>query len=147
MRDVEVRPCLGVEEFPALVAIWRSAVEATHGFLTQADRQEIEDQLPSAYLPSVELTVAVVGGRPVGFAGTAQENLEMLFVDDTFRGRGIGSVLLDHVVRKQGVLAVEVNEQNPDATGFYVHKGFEIVGRSEVDEAGRPYPLLRLRRG
>lgn len=147
MREVEVRPCLGVEEFPALVAIWRSAVEATHGFLTQADRQGIEEQLPSAYLPSVELTVAVVDGRPVGFAGTAQENLEMLFVDDAFRGRGIGSVLLDHVVREQGVLAVEVNEQNPDATRFYVHKGFEIVGRSEVDEAGRPYPLLQLRRG
>lgn len=30
------------------------------------------------------------------------------------------------------------------ATGFYLHRGFEIVGRSDTDADGRAYPLLRL---
>lgn len=141
-----VRPCLGGEEYPALVAIWRSAVEATHDFLTPEDISHIEQQLPGSYLPAVELTVATIDEKPVAFAGTASGNLEMLFVDNGFRGRGIGSALLDHVVREQGVRSVDVNEQNPGATAFYLAKGFEVVGRSELDEAGRPYPLLHLRR-
>ena len=40
---------------------------------------------------------------------------------------------------------MDVNEQNVSAAGFYAHRGFEVVGRSETDEAGRPYPLLHLR--
>jgi putative acetyltransferase len=39
-----------------------------------------------------------------------------------------------------------VNEQNPAACGFYEHLGFVVVGRSEVDGTGRPFPLLHMRR-
>lgn len=52
-----------------------------------------------------------------------------------------------HAIGEQGVTAVDVNEQNVSAAGFYLHRGFEVVGRSETDEAGRPYPLLHLRLG
>ena len=38
-----------------------------------------------------------------------------------------------------------MNEQNPRALGFYRRMGFEVVGRSELDELGNPYPLLHLR--
>jgi putative acetyltransferase len=41
---------------------------------------------------------------------------------------------------------VDVNEQNDGAIGFYGHLGFEVTGRSEFDDQGRPYPLLHLRR-
>lgn len=140
-----LRGSRGEIEFPALISIWRSAVEATHDFLSVEDREEIEKQVVSAYLPSVRLTIAEVDGQPVGFAGTAGDRLEMLFVDDAFRGRGIGSVLLDHVIREQGVKELDVNEQNPQALTFYYHKGFVGIGQSEHDDAGRPYPLLHMR--
>jgi putative acetyltransferase len=38
-----------------------------------------------------------------------------------------------------------VNEQNPAACRFYQACGFVVIGRSEVDDAGRPYPLLHMR--
>ena len=38
-----------------------------------------------------------------------------------------------------------VNEQNPQAIGFYLRMGFEMVGRSAVDSLGKPYPLLHMR--
>jgi putative acetyltransferase len=127
------------------VAVWRTAVAATHGFLAEADRDAIEARLASDYFPHVDLVVAEHDGVVVGFAGMAGERLEMLFVDDAERGRGIGTLLLAHVVGP-GVTAVDVNEQNPQAVAFYRRRGFDVVGRSSLDDDGRPYPLLHLAR-
>lgn len=69
----------------------------------------------------------------------------MLFVHDRARGRGVGTALLQHVISRENVRTVDVNEQNPAALGFYEHAGFSVVGRSDVDSAGKPYPLLHLK--
>lgn len=145
MPALSLRPSIGAAEYPALVAIWRSAVDATHDFLADAHRDEIESHLQSDYFPAVAISVAEIDGQPVGFSGVLDGNLEMLFVDATQRGGGIGTALLSHAITEHGVTKVDVNEQNVSAAGFYAHRGFEVVGRSETDEAGRPYPLLHLR--
>lgn len=139
-----IRPSAGPAEYPALVAIWRRAVDATHDFLSPADRDEIEARLASDYFPAVTLSVAERDGRPVGFSGVLDGTLEMLFVDAAERAGGIGTALLAHAIRDQGVVRVDVNEQNGSAAGFYLSRGFQVVGRSATDEAGRPYPLLHL---
>jgi putative acetyltransferase len=141
---VSVRRALGPEEYPRLVEVWRSAVDATHDFLAEEDRDQIESQLASDYLPQVELYVAESGSVPVGFAGIAAEKLEMLFVDAGYRGTGIGSALLSSVVAECSVRTVDVNEQNEQASAFYHRRGFVVIGRSEVDEQGRPYPILHM---
>ncbi|MGV0750166.1 acetyltransferase [Mycolicibacter minnesotensis] len=141
---MRVRDCAGPAEYPRLVAIWRSAVDATHHFLANADRADIESQLADAYFPSVRLTVAEIDGDPVGFVGTAGRHLEMLFVHADTRGHGIGSALLEHAITEQRIRYVDVNEQNEQAVGFYVRRGFVVTGRSELDDAGRPYPLLHM---
>ncbi|WP_323188816.1 acetyltransferase [Brachybacterium halotolerans] len=145
MENLTIRLTIGAAEYPALVEIWRSAVEATHVFLSPSDREEIAAHLPGDYLPAVELRVAQRDGRPVGFSGVSGDELQMLFVDASARGSGVGSALLQHAIRSQGVSRVDVNEQNPRAAGFYAHHGFEVAGRSERDDAGRPYPILHLR--
>lgn len=38
-----------------------------------------------------------------------------------------------------------INEQNPHAVGFYEHLGFTTYRRTDLDEEGRPYPLLYMR--
>lgn len=124
--------------------IWRSSVDATHDFLAPADRDTIEKNLAGSYFPQVRLTVAELDGRPVGFAGTAEGDLVMLFVHADARGRGVGGALLAHTIADQGVRTVDVNEQNGQAVGFYARKGFVVAGRSETDGDGRPYPLLHL---
>lgn len=134
----------GPAEYPRLVAIWRSAVDATHDFLAEVDRDDIESRLASDYLPQVDLYVADLGGLPVGFAGVSGESLEMLFVDARRRGHGIGTGLLSFVVAECGVRTVDVNEQNAQAVGFYRCRGFTVVGRSELDDQGRPYPILHM---
>jgi putative acetyltransferase len=68
----------------------------------------------------------------------------MLFLDPPVRGQGGGKLLLDHAVRVFGGTSLDVNEQNPQAVGFYLHQGFEVIGRSPLDGLGKPYPLLHL---
>lgn len=144
LHETTIRVCKGAQEYPALVEIWRSAVRATHHFLTEEDFQAIESNLSSAYFPAVGLFVAERNNHPVGFAGVVEDSLEMLFVADEFRGQGVGSLLLRYAVDELGVRKVDVNEQNPGAVGFYLHHGFVQVGRDDLDADGRPYPILHL---
>lgn len=143
--DVSIRAPHGPEEHPLLVDIWRSAVDATHEFLTDEHRDEIESRLATEFLPQVDLHIAVSGGVPVGFAGVSTGKLEMLFVDASARGRGVGSALLSFVVANCGVGQVDVNEQNAEAVEFYRRRGFAIVDRSALDDEGRPYPVVHMR--
>lgn len=141
---VSIRRSSGPDEYPRLVEIWRSAVDATHDFLAEADRDDIESCLASDYLPQVDLHVAESGGVVVGFAGVSGMNLEMLFVEASQRGKGIGTALLSRVEAECGVRTVDVNEQNVHAVEFYRRRNFGRVGRSALDDQGRPYPLLHM---
>lgn len=129
----------------AVVAVWRAAVVATHHFLSPTDIEDYARRLPSEFLPSMDVVVAERDGAVVGFGGTSGPRLEMLFVDPRAQGAGVGTALLDHVVAR-GITDVDVNEQNPDAVGFYRRRGFELVGRSALDADGRAFPILHLRR-
>nr|WP_304607991.1 acetyltransferase [Gordonia soli] len=141
--DIHLRPA-DPTEHDRLVEIWRSAVTATHDFLTPADIDHYAERIAGEYLGAVALTVAEVDGRAVGFAGLADGTLEMLFVDDDHRGTGVGSALLADALRRHPDLAVDVNEQNPAAVAFYLRHGFTVAGRSATDPDGRPFPLLHL---
>lgn len=80
-RDIDIRETHGAMEYPQLVRVWRSAVDATHDFLADDHKAEIERRIAADYLPNVAVVVAERGGVVVGFAGTAAGKLEMLFVD------------------------------------------------------------------
>ena len=47
---------------------------------------------------------------------------------------------------KLGVRYVDVNEQNHKAEGFYRHLGFQTFERTETDEQGNPFPILKMKR-
>ncbi len=59
---------------------------------------------------------------------------------------GIGRRLLEYGAEHYGIREVTVNEQNPQAVGFYEHMGFVTYKRTDRDEQGGPYPLLYMRR-
>ncbi|HEY0594854.1 acetyltransferase [Sphingopyxis sp.] len=126
------------------VEIWRDAVDATHDFLTPEDRVAIEDEV-RGFLPAAPLWLAVdENDRPVAFMLLDGNSMEALFIDPSWRGKGVGKALVDHAVELHGAISTEVNEQNDQAVGFYRHLGFVPTGRSERDGQGRAYPLIHL---
>ena len=49
-------------------------------------------------------------------------------------------------IENYGIERLTVNEQNPQARGFYEHIGFQVYRRTDHDEQGNPYPILYMRR-
>lgn len=126
--------------------IWRSAVLATHQFLSERDFQDIGIVVEKSYLPTAALVVAVdEEDTPHGFLGTTDDNVDALFVHAESRGKGIGRLLLESFLAARDEVTVNVNEQNRFGRTFYERMGFRGTGRSDVDDAGRPYPLLHMR--
>lgn len=133
-------------QFERLVAIWESSVRATHHFLQESDIAALRPLLLNAYLPNLNVVIAQDdSGEIHGFLGVDENRIEMLFVDDASRGKGVGKLLLKHAIDHFGANEVDVNEQNPQGVGFYQHMGFVQIGRSERDGQGNPFPLLHMR--
>jgi putative acetyltransferase len=134
-------------DYPELVALWEASVRATHDFLPETYILLLRDHVLRRYLDAVMLVCCKDSKRRIlGFAGVANGRIDMLFVAPEHRGRGVGQRLLRHAVAELNAERLDVNEQNPQALGFYLHEGFEVVGRSETDGLGQPYPLLHMRR-
>lgn len=141
MIDIRVsRP----EDGERSVEIWRSAVDATHNFLSQEDRTAI-DEMVCGFLPEAPLWLAVdANDYPLAFMFIENGHMQVLFVDQAYRGTGIGAALVRHGLTLHPKMTTDVNEQNSQAVGFYEKLGFKRTGRSPVDDQGRPYPLIHL---
>lgn len=136
---------VGKSDHLTLIEIWESSVRDTHDFLSEDDIAALKPLIFEQYFDAVDLRCAKsADGHILGFCGVAEGNIEMLFVAPEARGKGAGTLLCGYAIQNQRATKVDVNEQNPQAIGFYQYMGFSIVGRSEVDGQGRPFPLLHM---
>jgi len=142
-----IRPAVPADH-AELLAIWERSVGATHAFLTEADIAELQPLVAEELAGgSLELWVLAEAGEARGWMGLSGSKIEALFLAPEARGQGGGRQLVEHAqALRSGALTVDVNEENPEARGFYERLGFVVVGRSELDGTGRPFPLLHLRR-
>ncbi len=130
-----------VTDYPRLIEIWESAVLSTHDFLKEEDCLYYKEQLP-VYFQYVTLFGFEQEGILIGFMGIAEGNLEMLFIDNNYRG--IGKKLVTYAINHLQVTKVDVNEQNIQAVGFYKYIGFNVYKRSDLDGEGKEYPILHM---
>ena len=132
-------------EYKDVVEVWEASVRATHHFLKEEDINYFKPLILNIYLAAVELRCyRDENNAIIGFLGVANQNLEMLFIHPTHRGKRVGKTLLEYAIRNLNVTKVDVNEQNEQAVGFYQHCGFKTIGRSELDATGKPYPILHM---
>lgn len=137
---------VGKADYQELLDVWEASVRATHDFLQEADIAFLKPLIFEEYFNAVDLRcVRDNQGKITGFCGVAESKLEMLFVAPESRSQGIGSALCAYAINDLHVTEVDVNEQNPQAIGFYEHIGFKIVGRSPLDGLGKPFPLLHMK--
>ena len=98
----------------------------------------------SVYFQYVALFGFEQEGILIGFMRIAEGNLEMLFIDNKYRGAGIGKKLITYAINHLQVTKVDVNEQNIQAVGFYKYIGFSVYKRSDLDGEGKEYPILHM---
>ena len=81
----------------------------------------------------------------VAFMGLEDTRVKMLFPASFQREQGLCKQLLQYGLHHYRINRVTVNEQNPQALGFYRHLGFETCKRTDCDEQGNPYPILYMK--
>ncbi|MEK3738847.1 MULTISPECIES: GNAT family N-acetyltransferase [unclassified Paenibacillus] len=130
-----------------LLNIWESSVRHTHLFLSEQDIDALRPLVMQA-LEGISDLFAFTDDEEqlIGFIGVQNNKIEMLFVEPAVMGKGVGKALVAYVMQELDVHLVDVNEQNPQALGFYEHMGFQVFERSALDEQGNPFPILHMSR-
>lgn len=141
------------KDVDSILSLWEDSVKASHCFLTYDEVKNIAQDVRSACEQVKHIILVRTKGDKselVGFVGIQDSDfsatIEMLFVAPKYFAQGIGKALLSEayaqVLKNVQIIAVDCNEQNPNALKFYQKLGFERVGRSEKDPKGRVYPII-----
>lgn len=128
-----------------ILSVWEQSVKATHHFLLESDFEEYKKILQNFDFKDLGVFCLVENEKVIGFIGIHSEKIEMLFLNPDYIGKGLGKQLTDFALSNFEINYVDVNEQNPKATVFYKKIGFETFDRSEKDDMGKPYPILKMK--
>lgn len=125
-----------------LLNVWEDSVRATHNFLSNEEIEKIKEFVPQALSNIAHLIIETDENEiPIAFMGIEKQKLEMLFITSKCRGKGIGKKMLLYGIENYKINDLAVNEDNPQAKGFYEHMGFKVYQRNELDDQGNPYPV------
>ncbi|RAW00503.1 GNAT family N-acetyltransferase [Pseudochryseolinea flava] len=128
-----------------IVDVWERSVRATHHFLSIEDFEEIKKLVQGIDFAAFEVYCLMNEDTVIGFIGVAERKVEMLFLDPAYFSGGLGKRLLMFAMSDLRACEVDVNEQNTNAVKFYERMGFKVYERTDKDDQGRAYPLLRMR--
>ncbi|WP_395167073.1 GNAT family N-acetyltransferase [Francisella salimarina] len=131
-------------DFDQMIEVWESPVRATHGFLAEEDIVKLRSLIRNEvfYINSIEIYVLKDLDKVIGFVGTSDVTIQMLFISPNYFGKTVGRILLKYALENKKCTKVEVNEQNSRALRFYQKHGFQIKAHSELDHQGNPFPIL-----
>jgi putative acetyltransferase len=129
----------------ALLEVWERSVLASHTFLREADFQEIKNDLTASDFGLSATYCATINQSVVGYISVHEHKIESLFIDPTYIGVGVGTALVKFAFTKHNVHLVDVHEQNEKAKAFYQNIGFRCYERTELDDFGFDYPLLKMK--
>jgi len=134
------------QDYAEMLILWENSVRATHDFISDEDIAFFKPIIIEQAFPAVSLhCVKNDQGAIIGFVGVHQQKIEMLFILNAVRGQGVGKLLLEFAITQLAADSVDVNEQNPQALGFYKHMGFNVISRSPLDDMGKPFPILHMK--
>lgn len=145
MNEIEKIVNISDKDLKDILSTWESSVRATHDFLDEDGIIALIPQVEEGVKFVEDLLVIRDGtGSIIAFEGIHEGKIEMLFIHDDLRGKGMGKIMILEAIKNYNAKLVDVNEDNIQGVGFYEHMGFKVVSRSETDDAGNPYPILHL---
>ena len=130
-----------------LTNLWERSIKTSHHFLNLKEIEKIKQYVPNELRKVAKLFVAIEKSNVLlAFIGIKDDMIQMLFVDDKYVRKGIGSKLVDYVIDNYDIKYVEVNVDNLIAHKFYLNKGFKDLKRKEYDDYNDPYPIIIMKR-
>lgn len=116
------------------MAIWRSASEESHDFLSGECLQQVEPYV-HAYIESesFETFTYLLNDRCVAFISLSDSEILFLYVAPEWQRQDIGSELLNFVKSRVDSLTLKVHTKNAKAIGFYEKHGFQADGTVTAD--------------
>ncbi|MBK7428263.1 MAG: GNAT family N-acetyltransferase [Saprospiraceae bacterium] len=128
-----------------LLDVWEKSVVATHHFLTPKDFQSIKALVQTINFNEFQVYCLIWESEVAGIIGVLADKMEMLFIAPDFMGQGLGRRLMEFAIDTLKISKVDVNEQNTKSVSFYKKLGFEVYERTDQDDQGNEYPLLRMK--
>jgi putative acetyltransferase len=128
-----------------MLDVWEQSVLATHDFLKPTDFEEIKTLVKTINFKDFKVYCLKNEGEVAGFIGVSEQKIEMLFISPEYTGKGLGRKLTEYGISELKADKVDVNEQNTQAVKFYEKLGFKTYERTDKDDQGKEYPLLRMR--
>ena len=146
MMEPGARPKPGLRPFlPADVTVLAEILRASIEELTSDDYSEAQQQAWASVaddeaefgrrLARAMTLLAILDGAPVGFASVERaEHLDMLYVHPAAAGRGVGSMLVDAVVKLAAARGISklTADVSDSALGFFRRLGFVPQQRKSI---------------
>ena len=146
MINIEILKNISERDMDNILEVWESAVRATHDFLSEEDIISLIPEVKKGINYVSDLVCLRDNNNLIqGFMGVHDNKIEMLFVNNSYRGKGLGKRLIIYAIETLDIKYVDVNEQNTQGVGFYKHMGFDIFKISKFDEQGNPFPILHMK--
>lgn len=128
-----------------IILVWENSVRATHDFLNPSDIDYYKEIVAGIDFNSFPIFCLTDADKVLGFMGVAEHKIEMLFLAPEHIGKGFGKTLMNFAINELAVDKVDVNEQNQNAVNFYSKFGFVPYDRTDKDDEGKDYPILKMK--
>ena len=135
MKNLKIRE-LDKEDIESVVNIWYEASDIAHNFIPERYWKDNKDLMVSKYIPMSETYLACEGNNILGFIAVIDDYLAALFVKPELQGKGIGSLLLNHIKTLREKLQLKVYVKNKNSVEFYKAKGFSVLSESTDENTG-----------
>jgi putative acetyltransferase len=126
-----------------ILDIWYQSSVISHAFLDKYFVAQVKLDMKNIYIPGSDTWVFTEGEEKMGFISMVENEIVGLFVSPDQQSKGIGSKLVDFIIKKHKEIEVEVFEKNDIGRAFYKKYGFRFMKKYYHQESKQE--LLRLK--
>ena len=123
------------KDIDRVMEIWLETSKIAHDFIDESYWEENYDIVKNKYIPMGDTYLYEEDDIIKGFICIINaEFIGAIFMDNKYRGFGIGTKLINFLKNKHEKLRLTVYKDNINSVGFYKAKGFNII-TEDLDEA------------
>ena len=121
------------KDLDQVMSIWLQVNMESHSFIG-ADYWKDNYEMVKDMIPKAKVLVSEENGQIRGFIGLIDTYIAGIFVRAAEQSKGVGTGLLQTVMKSRDNLRLNVYKKNMRAVSFYQHYGFQIKNQ-EIDES------------